>query len=188
MQREETQIRAEKLSDGALAKIRDIAAAEGKTVDIENPMEKLESFFIKIVTQAREKKQRTSGAEAGTGISGFLADKPVVREETILNKLVTAKVNDETSDAGTLVEPTQTEIPEPAPDADKQLLEQLSGRNADDTALESATAESEKDEPGSAEEEKTSEVKRDILKELLGRKDDGETEITHPERNEEEPS
>ena len=60
-----------------------IVSKEGVGLSIESPMEKLESFFVKIVTKAREEKQQTSGAEAGTGISGFLAEKAVVYQKCL---------------------------------------------------------------------------------------------------------
>ncbi len=189
MQREETQIRVDTLSDAAVEKIRSIAAAEGKSVDIENPMEKLETFFIKIVTQAREKKQRTSGAEEGTGIAGFLADKPVVRQETVLDKLVTAKVHEPSSETDAESQTTQVETTETAADADQHLLQQLSQKQVDRAAVEPANNEaSGETAPEQPPHEPASEIKRDVLNELLGRKEDGQTEITHPDRNEEEQS
>jgi ABC-2 type transport system ATP-binding protein len=182
MQQEETQIRTAKLSDAALVKMKEIAAAEGKELEVENPMEKLESFFVKIVTRAREQKQRTSGAEVGTGISGFLADKPVVRKETILDKLVSAKVQAEPARAEVSVETTQPEAAPPKPAADNQLLQKLSGASADFTPVEK-TAPVEQADPAN---EATPEVKRDILNELIGKKENGQTEITHPEKHKEE--
>ncbi len=182
MQQEETQIRTAKLSDAALVKMKEIAAAEGKELEVENPMEKLESFFVKIVTRAREQKQRTSGAEVGTGISGFLADKPVVRKETILDKLVSAKVPAEPARAEVSVETTQPEAAPPKPAADNQLLQKLSGASADFTPVEKTAPVEQADPPNEA----TPEVKRDILNELIGKKENGQTEITHPEKHKEE--
>lgn len=175
-QKEEVQMRAAQLSNEALAKMQEVAASEGKTLDIENPMDKLETFFVKIVTQARQEKQRTSGAEAGTGISGFLADKPVVRRESILEKLVSADVQAEPKQPDVVIETTQTETPPVKRPADKELLEKLSKQNVESTPVESTDTD---EGTAPAHEEKPA-VKRDILDELIGKKDDGQTEITHP--------
>lgn len=183
MQREETQIRTSRLSEAALAKMKDIAAAEGKELEVENPMEKLESFFVKIVTSARQ-KQRTSGAEVGTGISGFLADKPVVREGTILDKLVTAKIQAEpAAQQDVSVETTTKEaVPSKSAAADNQLLQKLSSGSADAVPVEK-TASIEESVP--VEEAKPA-VKRDVLNELIGKKDNGQTEIPHPDKHKED--
>ena len=182
LQKEETQIRVAKLSEQSLQKMKEIAASEGKTLGIENPMDKLESFFVKIVTHARQQKRRTSGADAGTGISGFLADKPVVREETILDKLVSANIQAE-PEAEVSVDVTQTETPRSKPvDADNQLLQKLSQRTVESTPINPAAANNK----SSPVKEEKPEVKKDVLNELIGKKDDGQTEITHPEKNQEE--
>lgn len=184
MQKEETQIRTAKLSDAMIAKMREVAAAEGKELEVENPMEKLESFFVKIVTRARQQKQRTSGAEVGTGISGFLADKPVVREETILDKLVTADVGTEPEKADVVLESTERQaVPSKPAAADNQLLQKLSKATADATPVEPVTTGSK---PTPVKTEKPA-VKKDILDELIGKKDNSaQTEITHSEKNKEE--
>lgn len=183
LQREETQIRTAKLSDATIGKMREMAAAEGKELEVENPMEKLESFFVKIVTRARQQKQRTSGAEVGTGISGFLADKPVVREETILDKLVTANVGAEPEKADVVIESTQRQAASKPAAADNQLLQKLSKGTADSTPVEPVTTGSE---PAPVKTEKSA-VKKDILDELIGKKDNSaQTEITHSEKTKEE--
>ena len=89
-QKNETQMRTGKLSERALEQIRRIVSNDGGEIEIQQPMDKLESFFVKVVAKAREEKQQTSGAEAGTGILGFLAEKPVVQKESVLDKLVSA--------------------------------------------------------------------------------------------------
>jgi len=157
-----------------------IAEEEGKTLDIESPMDKLESFFVKIVAHAREQKQRTSGAEAGTGISGFLADKPVVRQETILDRLVMANVKPEIPEPETST--TETVQPEPESSSNNELLQKLTKQKLDSVPLETSTTEKA---PLSEKEEKPI-VKKDILDELIGKKDAGQTEMTRPDKNQEE--
>ncbi|MHC4997522.1 MAG: ABC transporter ATP-binding protein, partial [Planctomycetota bacterium] len=93
--KDEMRLRTGKLSDRAVEQIERIVSKEGSKLNVENPMEKLESFFIKIVEKARQEKQQTSGAEVGTGISGFLAEKAVVRPENILDELVSVNMQKE---------------------------------------------------------------------------------------------
>jgi ABC-2 type transport system ATP-binding protein len=180
-QNNETQIRTGKLSEGAVEQIRQIAAAEGHTPDITNPMDKLESYFIKIVAKAREEKQRTSGAEVGTGILGFLAEKPVVRPETILERLVTTQMQAAPS-AQQAVQTTKTDsVLQPqvsGADTDKlsQLLRPQAGSAVTQMAKESGQT------PETPVEKAA--VKKDILDDLVGKKQTGTTEITRPDKPE----
>ncbi len=173
-QKNETQIRTGKLSVQALEKIKSIATSECDKVDVESPMDKLESFFVKIVAQARQEKQRTSGAETGTGISGFLAEKPVVRRDNVLDQLVTAKVQPEPPKES-VVETTQAEKSKPA--ADDQLLRQLSQKSAELSPIQTPATD-DVSEPGPKEKP---DVKKNVLDELIGKKDTGKTEVTRPD-------
>jgi len=176
-QKDEVQIRAEQLSETALHRMQEIAASEGKHLEIENPMDKLETFFVKIVAKARQQKQRTSGAEAGTGISGFLADKPVVREESILDKLVSVDLKPEPKKSDVVIESTHTETSSARQSADDELLHRLSKRDVTSAPTESTEPE---DESAGEKQEAKPQIKRDILDELTDRKDGGETEMTQP--------
>jgi ABC-2 type transport system ATP-binding protein len=180
-QKDETQIRTGKLSDSAIENIRRIAADESKEVLIENPMDKLESFFVKIVSKARQQKLQTSGADAGTGISGFLAEKPVVRPESVLDDLVSAKVHPEIiTPAGGTEETTAPSIPQKPPQADTGILEQLTRQKMDTASSESVKqqAQTERVEP------EDQPVKKDVLEDLIRKKQDGTTEMTHPDKTE----
>ena len=180
-QKDETQIRSAKLSEETLGKMKMIAAEEGRMLDIESPMDKLESFFVKIVARARRQNQRTSGAEAGTGILGFLADKPVVREQTILDELVSAKVQSQPQETDVATEETEeTTPPESKPSADNELLQKLSQQKLDSVPVETSTT----GKISSPEKEEKPVVKKDILEDLVGKKDVGQTEVTRPEYGE----
>lgn len=182
-QKDEIQIRAENLSDTTLEKMKQIAANEGTELSVENPMDKLESFFVKIVSQAREERQRTSGAEAGTGITGFLAEKPVVRKESILEKLVTADMDTRPvrSDTET-IQPAVPAVQPKSPLEDKGLLKQLAHQDVDtgSTDLAQKTPLTEEPKP----ETDAGVVKKDILQDLIGNKQNGTTEATRPEKTE----
>ncbi|MHC4551196.1 MAG: ABC transporter ATP-binding protein [Planctomycetota bacterium] len=182
-QRNETQIRTGKLSDAALTKIKDIAATDGHEVDVAQPMEKLESFFVNIVAKARQEAQMTSGAEQGTGISGFLADKPVVREEqTILDQLVSADVTVEPQQSVSADTVTKTTAPtEPAPvSTDNDLLQKLSNTPAE--AVEADLVQTTGTEiPDQEPQSEKPAVKKDVLNDLIGKRDEGTTQTTQPE-------
>jgi ABC-2 type transport system ATP-binding protein len=180
--KDEIQMRTSKLSDRAVEQIERIVSKEGAELSIENPMEKLESFFVKIVAKARQEKQRTSGAEEGTGISGFLAEKAVVRPGNVLDDLVSAKMHPD--DVPTHIAATETtqsvSAAEAKPqDADHTLLEQLTRQETEVSTPETEPATAQPQEP-----EKPA-VKKDILKDLVG--DDrqtGSTERTQPDQAE----
>ncbi len=184
-QRDETQIRIGKLSDQTLGKIKDIAAADGNEVDVTHPMEKLESFFVNIVAKARQESQATSGAEQGTGISGFLAEKPVVRQDTILDQLVSANVVTEPDQQEATVATTKTTEPKKAqaPAANTDLLQKLSNKSAETDGIGFTEIAPTQGVSPEKEEEKPA-VKKDVLNDLIGKKDDGQTETTRPEDSE----
>lgn len=178
-QKDEIQMRTGQLSERALEQIKRIVSNEGEHIEIQKPMDKLESFFIKVVAKARHEKQRTSGAEAGTGILGFLAEKPVVHQENILEKLVDAhpqKVT-EASESSDRVETTKTAPVSQArpPEADHGLLQQLTRRKTEAPAPSTETVQKEPEKPV---------VKKDILDDLVKKKPSGSTEITQPEKQE----
>jgi ABC-2 type transport system ATP-binding protein len=179
-QKNETQIRSERLSEKAVSKIQDIAASEGKSLEVTNPMDKLEGFFVKIVAKARQENLQTSGADSGKGISGFLADKPVVRSESVLDKLVTADVKtvpEKKPQAS--VETLKVEKPSSVPTADtnEALLQQLTKKAAEPVMTEAVAEETEIETPKPT-------VKKNMLDDLIGKKDEGTTEVTHPDQAE----
>ena len=181
-QKDEMQMRTGKLSDRAVEQIERIVSKEGAELTIENPMEKLESFFVNIVAKARQEKQQTSGAEAGTGISGFLAEKEVVRSENILEDLVSAEVTKE--DVSTGVDTTHVTEPASAAelkslDADHGLLDQLTRQEADHSTKQ---PDVEQTTAASSEPEKPV-VKKDILDDLVSDdQQDGSTQLTRPDQ------
>jgi ABC-2 type transport system ATP-binding protein len=182
-QKDELQMRTGQLSERTLEQIRRIVLHEGSPIDIEKPMDKLESFFIKVVAKARQEKQRTSGAEVGTGISGFLAEKPVVQQENILDQLVgvNLQANVEKAKNEGALETTKPVTPPlaQAASADHRLLEELSQKKTDtsspSTETEAVHKEKSTEEPA---------VKKNILDELTGKKQNGSTETTHIEKKE----
>ncbi|MCD6174787.1 MAG: ABC transporter ATP-binding protein, partial [Planctomycetes bacterium] len=182
--KDEMQMRTGKLSDRAVEQIERIVSKEGGELNIESPMEKLESFFIKIVAKARQEKQQTSGAELGTGISGFLAEKAVVRPENILDELVSVKMQKEVVSTPAAAVETTTSVSTSevkSPDADHDLLEQLTQQ---ETNLSTTRSEIEQMSTQLSEPE-TPVVKKGVLEDLVGgSRQNGSTEMTRPEQAE----
>lgn len=174
--RDEMQIRTPKLSHAAIERIKQIAAEDGKSVVIEQPMDKLESFFVRIITKARQENQRTSGAEVGTGIQGFLAEKPVMRK-SVLEKLVSVKL-DEPDGAAVSTETTQTA--QAALRQDSDLLKRLTENGR--TEMETASGQTQAPEP---KPEERPAVRKSILEDLLNRPA-GQTQETRPEQPEDD--
>ncbi len=73
-----TQITTDRLGDGALRRIRQIIVEEqgtpdGVRFDVTTPSDRLETFFLRIVKQAQQARQTTSGVSAGGQIADFLS-------------------------------------------------------------------------------------------------------------------
>jgi len=89
--RDVTQIKAHDLSEDTVAQIRDLVKRlEAKDIlEVSNPRERLEEFFLQIVEEAQAAKIVTSGARAGTELPEFL-QQPTARTEDVVGELVTA--------------------------------------------------------------------------------------------------
>ncbi len=72
-QKQQTQIRSGRLSEGAIQKIEKIILSEypDGAVEVETPRERLEDHFLRIVSKAQEEME-TSGALMGGKVSDFL--------------------------------------------------------------------------------------------------------------------
>ncbi|MHC4644722.1 MAG: ABC transporter ATP-binding protein [Planctomycetota bacterium] len=117
------QITTDVISDNALERIRQIISQEQAGFCVSSPMDKLESFFIKIVAAAEQQAQPTSGVVGSTQISDFLAAKAVAGD--ILDRLVSSPA----SQSSESVEPPATEQVRPVGPSeiqpDERLLHQL---------------------------------------------------------------
>lgn len=85
-----TQITTEKLSDDALARIRNIIETEEdrQVLDVRAPSDKLETFFLRIVRDAQQAQQHTSGVTASGRIAEFLATPE--EGEAVVQSLIAA--------------------------------------------------------------------------------------------------
>jgi ABC-2 type transport system ATP-binding protein len=164
-QANKTQIIADTISNSAVEKIKQIITAEQKDFFVTAPMEKLETFFIKIVTAAQHQGKTTSGAisDANAKISNFLTAQSVT--EAILDKLVSAEVTQPESSGPVETEKVVPVVEKPASKPDEQLLSQLTKR------VEPVKTEPvEKTKPAKPLAEKTRQVKKSILDQLTDNK------------------
>lgn len=152
-----TQITAESLNQTTIEKIQDIIRTENKDCQITSPMERLESFFIRTVTDAQTKLTPTSGAVSTTDIGQFLTAKK--KEETVLDKLVSGEEKQLQNIADA---PKAAKTP-PAPLAQKQTNKDLIDKLAAKQELLEPVDPEENTAPEHQEQEKAS---HDILEEL----------------------
>jgi len=122
LQSNKMQITTDTISDNAIEKIKQLIKDEHADCEVISPMDRLETFFIKTVTDAQQQAQTTSGAVSTTGISDFLVAKAA--KENILDKLVSAPVSRQTPPQSPKTEevvPVETTAPKP----DDRLLRKL---------------------------------------------------------------
>ena len=155
------QILTTRLSEKAIERIREIAAGENAAIEINSPMDRLESFFINVVAQAQQESRATSGAVSTTAIGGFLAEEP---PEKLLDELVAGSPVPEPAEPVQTqkVEAAEIEVARP----DKDLLESLS------TAQVETTEPVEPAERKKAVEVEPPRVEKSVLDELTSSSDD----------------
>jgi len=129
-QTDKRQIITSPVSDTVLEKIKQIIQSENADCVISTPVDKLETFFIRTVSEARRQGRSTYGAvsDETSRISDFLAAAPSdkLRSEEILNKLVSEPVSQDVPIQATgKTGPVKSSEPKP----DEQLLEKLTGQD-----------------------------------------------------------
>ena len=174
------QITTGPLSESALGRIRQIVEAEATQCEVATPMDRLEQFFIRIVTDAQQRKQPTSGAVSTTAIGGFLVEEPADTTHRVLDRLVDKPVGPVAAGAAAVagVEPTVTQPPAVE---DRGLLEKLAHGTASSDAVQTDVTTSV---PQPQPTPPAAEVKKDVLESLLGHKPaaDGSTEPTRSDK------
>ncbi len=91
---EMTEIRSGRLSAGAIEQIRGIIHKDNAAaVEVLNPRDRLEDYFLRIVSEAQAEKLQTSGATLGSGVSDFLTARETEEEvrEKVLEGLVSSE-------------------------------------------------------------------------------------------------
>jgi len=112
-----TQITTERLSDETIERIRDLVQnqARRQVVSVTAPSAKLETFFLRIVRQAQQSQQETSGATGGGRIAEFLAAAD--EGEAVVESLMAA--------AQPVPSGAADQEPPPPPESASQVLEDL---------------------------------------------------------------
>ena len=150
-----TQITLSGLSRNAVHRIEEIAGSEDGECEITTPMDRLESFFIRVVSEAQQENLPTSGAVSTTQIGGFLAAEDVTH--SILDKLVAEPIT-----AAEAIEPPRPVKPLEVV-RDDGFLQKLT-KTTEPVATE-PVARAEKSRPQPIEPPA---VKRSVLEELTG--------------------
>jgi ABC-2 type transport system ATP-binding protein len=88
-QSDKKQIITDAISETAMHKIEAIVAAENSECLVSSPMNRLEDLFVRVVSEAQQRQQRTSGAISTTAIGGFLAEEQ--KTDDILQRLAASK-------------------------------------------------------------------------------------------------
>jgi ABC-2 type transport system ATP-binding protein len=97
-QRSQTQLVTDELTDDQLQRIREVLQSHGKELrEVTAPRDKLESLFLRIVTEAQQRKLATGGALAGGEVPEFLRASTGEGED-VIDQLVSAGGQDEAHD------------------------------------------------------------------------------------------
>ncbi len=186
---EQRQILTGSIPDSAIEKIKQIVAEHSSECEVTHPVDKLEDFFVRTVSRAREQKSPTSGAVDTQRLDKFLA--AVSPQSKVLEKLVQTDISAQPQ-APEKSETEKAQVEKPAPvetpeKPDENLLRNLTKTESPDegqTVDDNQPQSQQKPEPEPAEQEKEPDKK--ILEELTGRKNssDGTTETTHEDQNE----
>lgn len=158
-----TQITAGSLSAAAIEKIGRVIKDENVEYEVTCPMDRLETFFIRTVTDAQKQQQSTSGAQSKTDIGDFLmSDQSEDATQEVLDKLVSSPVDSSSDDTGT----QDIEVPQPKPEADTAILNKLA---KDEPITTQAPVQTDLPQQEIQQEIKT---KQDLLDQLTGRTGD----------------
>ncbi len=141
-QTDKRQITTGPISEAVVERIKNLVRQEQTDCVVTSPMDRLETFFIKIVAAARQQGQSTSGAvsDETARISEFLADHAgdESKRAQIIDKLVSSPLPEQMfpelsktdSPQADLIktEPVDSELPQPE-QIKRNILDQLAGRS-----------------------------------------------------------
>jgi ABC-2 type transport system ATP-binding protein len=121
-QADKRQITTGPLSADAVGRIRQIVLSEGTSCEVSAPMERLESYFVRIVAEAQAQAQPTSGAVSTTRIGEFLSAGQARKE--VLDSLV----QQAPAEPGTPAQPASQPIETPK-EVRRDVLDRLVNRD-----------------------------------------------------------
>jgi ABC-2 type transport system ATP-binding protein len=163
--RDVTQITTPALSEETLQQVRElIQRLESKDiVNVSNPRDKLEDFFLRIVQEAQEARIRTSGALSGTAVPDFLSKATETTTHEIVESLVSAaSVQPKPVSAGQGPVDARHREPEPS----EEVIGQLLGTTKEEEPTEEEPANVPEAIPEAARP--TVEADEGVIQELLG--------------------
>ncbi len=165
-QTDKKQITTGAIGDATIERIKQLVQDEKSECTVTSPMDKLETFFIKTVTEAQQQAKPTSGAVSTTRIGDFLV--PEKSAESILDKLISAPVSQKASPRPpTTHQVVHTESPESKPD--EQLLSKLTEPTEPAQAEHVIGDEQVKTEPIKPKPIQQQEIEESILDQLTDR-------------------
>ena len=144
-QKSDTQLTFHNLSEQMLKELQLWLRQKDLKPTFSKPQEKLETFFLHIVEQARQEQQPTAGAEAGKTIADFF---------TTLEKEQIKSTSNQILDNLLLQHPEEKQ---------KKTIKE----EKNNTILQKLTQVSPKEEPVKEKQEVQQEIKRDVLNNLL---------------------
>ena len=172
---EMTEIRCPRLDDSTLDRLRATLAAQipAAALDVHTPRDRLEDYFLRVVSEAQADAAETSGATAGAGVSDFLSSGESDSARALIDQL-TAPERRPLPPEPVATEHLQTTSP-PAQQPDKGLLQSLTHAQP-----ESATTRIDPDERPDIKEQRRrqEQVDRSIIENLLERKKIDQPEIS----------
>ena len=106
-----TQIIAERLSDGAVEKIRRIVTEDGSkaVLEVSSPREKLESVFLRIIAEAQTEQFGTGGAVPTGEVAEFLRADHRPEGQAVVEQLVAAAKSEDMAQPAAEAEPAAAE-------------------------------------------------------------------------------
>ena len=151
-----TQITTDLLDEETLADLERVLASSGKELlEVSVPRDKLESLFLRIVTEAQRQRLPTGGVIAGGAVAEFLRAGPEAEGEEVIERLLAAARPTEPAEPA--AEPAAQ-----AAEAASEVLEELvaSGRSKD--------AEGDQHRPGADKPaDKKPRIERDVIDGLI---------------------
>ncbi len=120
-QRGLTQIVAQELDEETLQRVRNVLSEAGREIaEISTPRDRLESLFLRIVSEAQEQRVETGGA-VGTGeVAEFLREASTTEPAEVLQRLV--EPEEEGAEGET---PEEVEQPPAPPEPQEEVIEEL---------------------------------------------------------------
>ncbi|MBL7133312.1 MAG: ATP-binding cassette domain-containing protein [Phycisphaerae bacterium] len=120
-----TQITTEQLDEKTLGKVRRVLAEAGRALkEVTAPRDKLESLFLRIVSEAQAGRVATGGVGAAGEVPDFLRSAPADQGRAVIQQLVAATEQAEPQPAAQVLE-VQAEPAPPDRQARPEVLESL---------------------------------------------------------------